>query len=83
MVVRCDFCVGSESISTSDLPAVLGPEPHGGGHAGVALGLLTSVLRLLTRFLFGLTHAPVCADDIHTSREKGSSYFPEWTCPYI
>lgn len=40
-----------------DSPAVLGAEPHGGGHAGVVLALFTSVLRLrrLRCFLFGLT----------------------------
>lgn len=41
----CDsgHCEASADI-VSDSPAILGPEPHGGGHAGVVFGLITSIL---------------------------------------
>lgn len=39
------FCVASVLLR-SDLPAVLGPEPHGGGHAGVVPGVFAPVFRL-------------------------------------
>lgn len=36
-------CEASADV-VSDSPAILGPEPHGGGHTGVVFGLITSVL---------------------------------------
>ena len=52
-------------VLLKDLPAVLCPEPHSGGHAGVVLGVFAAVLRVcrVSRFLFGLTCAPVWTDD--------------------
>lgn len=41
----CDsgHCEASADV-VSDSPAILGPEPHGRGHAGVVFGLITSIL---------------------------------------
>lgn len=52
-------------VLLKDLPAILGPEPHSGGHAGVVLGVFATVLWVcrVRGFLFGLTCAPVWMDD--------------------
>lgn len=46
------------------LPAVLGPQPHGRGHTGAVLGVVTSLLRVHRdrRLLFGLTGTSVTGE---------------------